>query len=245
MKQILRALSTVVALWLFCGSVVSAQEQFNASKTGSLGARLGGGVSWSFGSSFENVGANEINLIQPIVEVGMIYNILPWVRIGIDYSFTQMVREQLFSSLQPDNSAGTLPGSVRGAAYRDFMSRFHGASLTGEFNLIGLSGNGSGRLSLYAGTGVGCLYATGNTWTLSVANEMRSDTWTNTVSFSGHNDSHSYKTLFIPVSLTLEYSFLPQVALSLGGGYDYIPKKTDIAPSSQVYAKAGLVFNFK
>lgn len=245
MKQILRALCSAVALLLFCGTVVSAQEQFNASKTGSLGSRLGGGVSWSFGSSFQNVGANEINLIQPIVEVGLIYNILPVVRIGVGYSFTQMVREQLFSSLQPDNSTGTLPGSVNGAAYRDFKSHFHGASLTGEFNLIGLFVDEAGRLSLYAGTGVGCLFAAGNTWTLSVTNEMRSDTWTNTVSFSGHNAPHSYKTLFIPASLTLEYSFLPQVALSLGGGYNYIPKNTDIAPRSQAFAKAGLVFNFK
>lgn len=245
MKQILRALSSAVALWLFCGTVVSAQEQFNASKTGSLGARLGGGVSWSFGSSFENVGANEINLIQPIGEAGLVYNILPWIRLAADYSYTQMVREQMYSSLQPSSGSGLIPGSAQGDVYVDFKTRFHGLSIMGEFNLIELSGVGASRLSLYAGTGLGCLFASGNTWTLSVSNEMRGDTWTNTVSFSGHNDPHSYKALFIPVSLTLEYSFLPQVSLSLGGGYDYIPKKMDIAPSSQVYAKAGLVFNFK
>ena len=43
--------------------------------------------------------------------------------------------------------------------------------------------------------------------------------------------------------MSLEYAFLPQVALSVGGGYRFLPMKQDLAPKSQAYAKVGLVFN--
>ncbi len=79
-------------LLLPAGSLM-AQEPYRDARTGTVGLRLEGGTSWSFGSSFENVGANEVNLIQPYAGAGLFVNIRPWVRVGADYSYTQMVRE--------------------------------------------------------------------------------------------------------------------------------------------------------
>lgn len=239
------SLLLVLLLLLTTAGGLRAQDPYRDARTGTVGLRLGGGASWSFGSSFENVGANQANLIQPYAEAGLFVNIRPWVRIGADYSYTRMIREQLYTSLQPLSGAGIIAGSTEGAAYRDFKTRFHGASLTGEFDLVELLGRGKGpgRLSLWLGTGVGCLLAQGNTWTLSVSDVMRSDNWTQTVHFGGNNDPHRYNSLFIPATLSLEYAFLPQVALSLGGGYRFLPGKTDLAPRHQAYAKVGLVFN--
>lgn len=247
MSQIKNKLPLLVAslLLLLTAGGLRAQSPYRDARTGTVGLRLDGGASWSFGSSFENVGANQANLIQPYGGAGLIVNIRPWVRLGADYSYTRMIREQLYTSLQPLSGTGIISGSTEGAAYRDFKTRFHGASLTGEFDLVELlgRGKGSGRVGLWLGTGVGCLFSQGNIWTLSVSDVMRSDNWTQTVHFGGNNGSHRYNALFIPAALSLEYAFLPQVALSVGGGYRFLPGKQDLAPRHQAYAKVGLVFN--
>ena len=210
-----------------------AQDPYRDASTGTVGLRLDGGASWAFGSSFENIGANQVNLLQPYAGAGLLINIKPWVRIGADYSYTRMIREQLFTSLQPET----------GNVYRDFKTRFHGASLTGEFNLVELLGRGKGpgRVGIWLGTGLGFLFSQGNTWNVSVSNEISADK--QTIRIRGHNEPLSYNAPFIPVTLSLEYAFLPQVALSIGGGYRFLPGKTDLAPRHQAYAKAGLVFN--
>ena len=231
-------------LLLSTAGSLHAQGPWRDARTGTAGVRLDGGTSWSFGTPVANTVAKQPNLVQPFAGAGVIYNALPWLRVGADYSYTQLVREQIFTSVPALSGSGTSPASSGGDVYRDFKTRFHGASLTGEFNLLAAFGSkGSGRFALWAGTGVGCLFAQGNTWTLSVSNEIRNDTWTQTIHFGGHNEPHRYNALFIPATLSLEYFFLPQVALSLGGGYRFLPAKSDVAPGSQAYAKAGLVFN--
>jgi outer membrane protein OmpA-like peptidoglycan-associated protein len=134
-------------------------------------------------------------------------------------------------------------GSAEGTVYRDFKTRFHGASLTGEFDLVELLGRGKGpgRVGLWLGTGLGFLFSQGNTWNVSVSNAISVDK--QTIRVGGHNEAHKYNAPFIPVTLSLEYAFLPQVALSIGGGYRFVPGKTELAPRHQAYAKAGLVFN--
>ena len=233
----------VLLLLLPAAGGLRAQDPYRDARTGTVGLRLDGGASWAFGSSFENVGANQINLLQPYAGAGLLVNIKPWVRIGADYSYTRMIREQLFTSLQPLTGTGVVTGSAEGTVYRDFKTRFHGASLTGEFDLVELLGRGKGpgRVGLWLGTGLGFLFSQGNTWNVSVSNAISVDK--QTIRVGGHNEAHSYNAPFIPVTLSLEYAFLPQVALSIGGGYRFVPGKTELAPRHQAYAKAGLVFN--
>ena len=235
MSQIKKRLSLLLVplLLLSTAGGLRAQDPYRDARTGTVGLRLDGGASWAFGSSFENVGANQVNLLQPYAGAGLLINIKPWVRIGADYSYTRMIREQLFTSLQPKT----------GNVYRDFKTRFHGASLTGEFDLVEVFGRGKGpgRVGLWLGTGLGFIFSQGNTWSVSVSNEISADKQTFRV--GGHNEPLGYNTPFIPVTLSLEYAFLPQVALSVGGGYRFLPGRTELAPRHQAYAKAGLVFN--
>lgn len=207
-----------------------AQDLYRDARTSTVGLRLYGGTSWSFGSQFENVRANQINLTQPYAGAGLLVNIRPWVRIGADYSYTRMIREQLFTALQPD-----------GAFYRDFKTHFHAASLTGEFNLMEIAGKGPGRFGLWVGTGLGYLFAQGNTWTMSAADA--SSGTIQAIHFGGHNDPHRYNSLYIPATLSLEYAFLPEVSLSVGGGFRYLFSNAEVAPKTQAYATVGLVFN--
>ena len=248
MQQIKKKLSLLMVLLLLIPAFgLYAQEEvhFKDARTGTIGLRVAGGTSWAFGSRFENIGANQMNLIQPFGEAGMFVNISPAFRLGADYSFTRMVREQLFTSLNPLLGNSLLPGSVSGTLYRDFQSNFHAASLTGELDLVQLfsGGRSKGKVALWLGTGVGYMFVNGSTWSLNISNIMRSDNWTQTVTFGGNNEDHKYNALYVPGRLSLEYAFLPQVALSLGGEYRFLPTQNSISPRHMAIAKVGLVFN--
>jgi len=233
-EQRIRAFLVLLTLFSFSASVCAQeQDEYRTARTGTVGLRLDGGVSWNFGSSFENVNANRLNEIQPQIGAGLLYNISPRFRAGIDYSYTRMLRAQTDAAMHPISGGGE-----ECDFYRDLNTHFHSASLTGEFNLLG-----GGRVSLYAGTGVGCLFAAGNIYTMGVKNTPIEGGTGSTISFTGHNEPHRYNAVFVPVTLALEYAFLPQVALRISGGYRFLPVQKELSPKSQAYAQAGLVFN--
>ncbi len=204
---------------------------------GTLGLRLDGGVSWMRGGGIEGSSDKTMTAIQPQGGAGFSFNFGPAFRLGLDYSYTRMLREKTESSLQPQPDGG-----VKGDVYCDFKTNFHSVGLSGELNLLGLGG-GKKPLSLYAGTGVACLFAEGNSYTISVSNTIKPDKTGNTVHVTGHNEGHRYAVPCIPVTLSLEYDILPQVALRISGGYRFIlAGKQELAPKGQVYAAAGLCF---
>ena len=221
----------LLLLTLPLGGRVSAQ--------GLINVRISGGISLNFGGGFDGEGANGMTAVQPEAGIGVTLTVAPRFRAGVGYDYTRMVREQVNGTLQPI-SGNVLPGSVEGTVYRDFKTHFHAVALTAEYNLL----PAGGFLSLYAGTGAGCLFATGNTWSLSIRNEMRSNEWINTVSVDGHNETHHYTAPFIPASLSLECRILPGTSLCLGGVYRLILSKNELAPKGQAGATLGLRLNF-
>jgi len=148
-----------------------------------------------------------------------------------------MLREQTNASLLPQPDGG-----VKGDVYSDFKTNFHGAGLTGELNLLGLDGR-KNPLSLYVGTGVTCLFAAGNSYTIGVSNTIKPDKTGNTVHVTGHNEGHRYVVPCIPAALSLEYVILPQVALRISGGYRFVlAGKQELSPKGQAFATVGLCF---
>ncbi len=204
---------------------------------GTLGLRLDGGVSWMQGGGIEGSSDKTMTAIQPQGGAGLFFNLSPAFRLGLDYGYTRMLREKTNSSLQPQPDGG-----VKGDVYCDFKTNFHSAGLTAELNLLGLGGRKK-PLSLYAGTGVAGLFATGNSYTIGVSNTIKPDKTGNTVHVTGHNEGHRYVVPCIPATLSLEYNFLPQVALRIGGGYRFIlAGKQELSPRGQAYATVGLCF---
>ena len=231
MKQQRTILLTILLLTLVPTGRAAAQ--------GLIGVRLSGGAAWNFGSGFENVGANEANVLQPVLGGGVTVKVLPKMRAGLSYDYSRMVREQLNGTLEPI-AGSVLPGSVEGTVYKDFKMRFHAVGATAEYDVL----PAGGLLSLYVGTGFGCLFAAGNTWSLSVRNEMRSDNWTSTVTIDGHNEMHHYAAPFIPASVSLECRILPGTAVCVGGLYRLVLSKNDLAPKGQAAATLGLRLEF-
>lgn len=204
---------------------------------GTLGLRFEGGVSWMQGGGIEGASAKTLTAIQPQVGAGIFFNFNPSFRLGLDYSYTRMLREQTNASLLPQPDGG-----VKGDVYSDFKTNFHGVGLTGELNLLGLGGR-KNPLSLYVGTGLTCLFAAGNNYTIGVSNTIKPDKTGNMVHVTGHNEGHRYVVPCIPAALSLEYVILPQVALRISGGYRFVlAGKQELSPKGQAFATVGLCF---
>jgi len=214
----------LVALLLLLPGVVSAQGQIDV--------RISGGVSWS-------VGPNKGNTAQPLGKVAFTYNVLPRLRAGMGYSYTRMVHEQLNGTLEPIDG-NVYPGSVEGTLYRDMKTNFHVLDVTAEYNLL----PAGSIFSLYAGTGFGGLFALGNTWALSVRQEISADGWMNRVNVGAHNKGHNYVVPFIPASLSLEYGILPRTYLCLGAMYRFVLTKNPLSPKGQAGITLGLRLAF-
>ena len=236
MKKLLSsALFMAVMLLLSAGWNLSAQTPKFPS---SVGVSVYGGPAWSFGG-FRNIGSDGLNVIQPQAGISVSLGIGERFRSGLDVSFTRMIREQVDASLQPLTGDGIISGSTEGTLYKDFMTRFFSAGLSAGYSLLK-----AGPLELFIETGAGCIYAAGNTWSLSVRNELRSDTLTSTVSVTGHNDPHEYLAPYIPAGLSLEIGILPQTRLCAGARYRYIITGETIAPKHQACATLGLMLVF-
>ena len=232
MKRLFAPIVTALVLTL-TQTGLQAQSAYSEARTCTLAIRLDGGTAWATGSAFDNLAQVRAKETQPLAGAGLMFNFSPRFRAGLDYSYSRLVREQT-------GTLTTLPdGSVEGDVYKDLKTHLHTAALTGEFNLLG-----GRRAGVYIGTGAGCLLGDGNTYTVGITNQLLPGGAGNTVHVTGHNEGHRYCVPFVPVTLSLEFAFLPQVSLSLGGGYRFVFAGEDAyAPKNQAYATLGLRFN--
>ena len=231
MKNLFSLPALLLALLLLTGSGASAQ--------GLINVRIWGGPSWNVGGGFASVGSNKEGAMQPEAGVGVSVNILPQLRVGLAYDYTRMVREQIDGTLTP-MVGNVQPGSVEGTVYRDLKTSFHALDVTAEFNVLPKAS----PLALYVGTGVGCLFASGTTWSLGVRDEVSADGWRNRVTVDGHNTPHCYQAPFVPASLSLEFRVLPSTYVCLGGMYRFVLSKNTLAPKGQAGATLGMRLTF-
>ena len=228
-----KILSLLVFLLFLQGTeVLYAQESLTSSGKVTPGVRFGGGVQYAIGAGE----GNGLTAVQPLGGAGLYLNVTSLFRIGLDYNYTRMVREQSNATLSQ------LPGGgVSGEVYRDLKTHFHGINLTGEIQLLP-----AGPVSFYAGTGAGVLLADGNLYTIGIKNEVKPDGAGNSIEIKGHNEGHRYVAPYVPLTFSLEYTFLPQVAMCLGAGYRVvIDGKNVFSPDGQAFATLGLRFDLK
>ena len=91
----------LLVLLLLLPASAQSQQAYLTSRTGTLGIRLDGGVSWSQGHVFANEQISPASVVQPQGGVGLFFNFSPSFRLGLDYSYTRMLREQFDSTLTP------------------------------------------------------------------------------------------------------------------------------------------------
>lgn len=231
-------------------------------RTDTWSVYLQGGASWATGLKFKSINPAAGTSVAPEVGFGVNYNLRPWVRLGLNYEFSKYKREQRldnFEAVAPSfdgTSAGLTENTANhgGIAYRKLWNMYHNIDLTAEFNIMELWPNREcTRFNLYAGTGVGMMFAKGNTYSLGMGNEQwedpnnatgNSDNWTSHTWLNAANSRHSYNSFYVPVVLSAEYDVMPQLTLGVKGQYKALFTSDDFAPSGLEAAAIVVRYNF-
>lgn len=120
----LSSLIVPVLLLLMAETGLQARPGYLKARERTHTVRVDGGLSWVFGSGFDKMEGARANATQPFVGVGALFNFSPRHRVGLDYSYSRMVREQT-------GALTTLPGgSVEGDVYKDLTTHLNSLSLT-------------------------------------------------------------------------------------------------------------------
>lgn len=163
--------------------------------------------------------------IFPEIGAGVSFNIRPWIRLGVNYDFSKYAREQRFSEFQPleiPAGEGTLSEQYGGLVYSKMWTHYHAADLTLEFNIMELWRNRQDRrLNLYAGAGFGWLFASGNTYDISMGHERWSGSYKETINtwLDAVNSRHKYDVGYVPMLLSAEFDVSPVVTVGVQGNY--------------------------
>lgn len=146
-------------------------------------------------------------------------------QIGCELRFSKYAREQRFSEFQPleiPAGEGTLSEQYGGLVYSKMWTHYHAADLTLEFNIMELWRNRQDRrLNLYAGAGFGWLFASGNTYDISMGHERWSGSYKETINtwLDAVNSRHKYDVGYVPMLLSAEFDVSPVVTVGVQGNY--------------------------
>lgn len=224
MKRYLTIIMLALSSGLFAGVV--AQERGNSAyRTSTWSLYAEGGATMAHGLGMSSVDAAPGMNIFPEIGAGVSFNIRTWIRLGVNYDFSKYAREQRFSEFQPleiPAGEGTLSEQYGGLVYSKMWTHYHAADLTLEFNIMELWRNRQDRrLNLYAGAGFGWLFASGNTYDISMGHERWSGSYKETINtwLDAVNSRHKYDVGYVPMLLSAEFDISPVVTVGLQGNY--------------------------
>lgn len=236
------------------GDGFPAKNEYNKDvRTGTWSIHAQGGFSWANGVWYENINAKKSYGFSPAVGGGFDYTIRPWVRVGAEYLWAAYRREQRITNMNAD----VMPMK----AYGTYHVNHHNVKLGAGFNFMELWPSRNAQwFNIWVGTGLGytiadtyeysCFFSTtitqdgvskpvtgnidvSNSSTVSIQGNVRTD-----------NVHSSYKSLYVPASLNLEFDVTRQFALGVKGEIDWVLGNKDLAPKNMVYGLATLRYNF-
>lgn len=220
MKRYLSIIILALSSCLFAG--MGAQERgSSAYRTATWSLYAEGGATMAHGLGMSSVDAAPGMNIFPEIGAGVSFNIRPWIRLGVNYDFSKYAREQRFSEFQPleiPAGEGTLSEQYGGLVYSKMWTHYHAADLTLEFNIMELWRNRQDRrLNLYAGAGFGWLFASGNTYDISMGHERWSGSYKETINtwLDAVNSRHKYDVGYVPMLLSAEFDVSPVVTVGV------------------------------
>ena len=246
----------------FMGVPIKAVAQdYDSLRINTWSVYLQGGMSWAGGVGMKNVNASTGTNVSPLIGLGVNYNIRPWVRLGLNYEFSKFAREQRFGDFQPLPPklypTVTPTEQYGGTAYRNTWSHYHNIDLTAEFNIMEIWKKRRAKwFNLYLGTGIGGMFASGNSYTIAMGYERWSDpdNYDNSLQVGNNHELHSWMTagnnrhnfssVYIPVNLSAEFDVNPRWTLGMRVGGKFLFSKNDFAPKNVWSAAVVVRYNF-
>jgi len=264
-----KKLISIICALAFVASAadVMAQDEKGGqdARRNSWSVYVQGGASWATGLDYKSVDASAGTSIAPELGAGLNYNVLPWVRLGLNWELSKYQREQRLSTFEKVEASygGLLDGVTQlenqegGIIYRKMWTRYNNVDFTLEFNIAEMFNRKNHRFNLYLGTGVGVMFAKGNCYELGMGTErwtnpnntdaagnVTSESWTSTGWVKATNVHHSFNSLYIPVVLSAEYDVAPRFTVGVKGSYKSLTKDEYLAPSGVINASVVLRYNF-
>lgn len=240
----------------FLATVTLQAQTYNDSvRTGTWSVYIQGGVSNYHGVRSELFDKSK-RTISPDINWGVKYNIKPWVRVGVNAGYTMLksTGKSILSSTTIDNNF--LVGDHRTTLEKesDRLQNSNSAHLLGldanvDFNILQIWPERKAQwINLYAGMGIGYMHGwnrNSQTWSFNEKAVAEGDGYYNVYSHSYIASSHDktqFNTLYVPLSLSLEFDVMRQLTLGVMGQYKYLPMKKEFSPKG-VYS-AGIVIRY-
>ncbi|MBQ6074138.1 MAG: OmpA family protein [Bacteroidales bacterium] len=212
-----------------------------------------GGLSWATGVWYQNVDANASYHQSPALGGGIDYTISPWIRVGTEYLWSSYRREQNLSSID----FSIFPAKV----YGNYKVSFHHAKIGAQLNLMEFWPRRQAQwLNIWAGTGFGYSFASGNEYGIYFSNTLTQNGITapltenssilndSEITITGNvrttNRHEGYNAPFVPASIHVEADLNRRITLGLKGEVDKVFDRKGIAPKSLLSAMVTLRFNF-
>lgn len=248
-SAIMRRFFSIITL-LVCVLMIpslSAQSRGVLPDANELSLYVKGGVSKAMGLDFNNVNPPIGIDYSPAVGGGLSFEFAGSVRLGLNYEFTKLKREQRLNALEPTAPRLDFPGATYngGTAYRNMWTHFNDADVSIEYNFCNLiPALKMAGFGLYLGTGAGMAFSNGYKYTISMAHEeyyqpgsaddkKLEETWV-----SALNEKHNYRAFYIPATLSAEFAASKSLTVGLRYGYRFFLQSTTTSASEVTIAPA-------
>ena len=194
------------------------------------------------------------------------YNIRPWIRLGLNYKWSKLNRDQRYTGVVPANYGGSSQAYTEvdwttvegGNAYSNYRMGHHDLDLTFEFNIAEIWKNRKAQwFNMYLGVGAGYMFTTGRVYTMSMGTaqwldpanynekgEQVQNNWAEASWLTASNDKFEGDGWYIPATLSFEFDVDPSWTLGLKGEYDFLIKRKAMMPKGIAYAAATVRYNF-
>ncbi len=245
-------------LTLLVSTALQAQTTYNDTvRTNTWSVYVQGGISGFHGGRSSLYDNSEVT-IAPDLNVGVKYNIKPWVRVGANLGYTKLGAKthDILTVETVDNNfmVGGFPATLTTTAHRlqnTNIADVFGFDLNADFNVMEFwPERGLQKLNVYAGLGLGCLHGWNQgvqTWAYNENAVAKGDGYHNVYNHSYIKSTVTpsrYSGLYIPVSLSVDYDMLRNLSLGLVGRYKAVATKAEFSPAGIWSVGIAIRYNF-
>ena len=254
---------------LFISASVSAQESgmpdYKQLRTNTWSIYGQIGLNWGVGVPYANQNASSWVNTYPMFGGGLNYNIRPWIRLGLNYKWSKLNRDQRYTGVVPANYGGNASQMSQikwtkvegGNAYSNYRMPHHDLDLTFEFNIAEIWKNRKAQwFNMYIGVGAGYMFTSGRVYTMGMGTAQWQDpenykdgvqvqnNWAEASWMTADNEKFEGDGWYIPATLSFEFDVDPSWTLGLKGEYDFLIKRKEMMPKGIAYAAATVRYNF-
>ena len=246
-----------ITVVLMATVTLQAQTYNDSVRVRTWSVYMQGGISSYHGVRSE-LFDNSKRTMAPDLNLGVKYNIQPWVRLGVNAGYTMLKSSGNHSLSITTTDHNFLIGDRTGTLElkSDRLQNLNNTYLAGvdanaDFNILEIWPKRKAQwLILYAGAGVGYMRGwnrNSQTWSYNERATATGDAYFNGYSHSylkSSEDKKHFNALYIPLSLSLEFDIQRQLTLGVIGQYKCIPTKSDFSPKGIYSAGVVIRYNF-